>query len=302
MRMTLQRYDVVVRYRKGSEMHIADLLSRTATSGVQASDRLHDQKVEAALQEIQNINVMEFINISDERFGEIANETRKDWTLSKLMRLLVEGWPEKKADLDDEMHSYWNMKNDLSTYQGVIFKNGRVLVPRSLRKKLLDNLHMAHLGIDYTLRAARESFFWPGMSDQVINYIRNCEVCMEFSGHQQKPPMTTHQIPEYPFQRVNIDLGEIKIDNKKLIMMVTADSYSDFVEVDFLNDTKTKSIVSACKRNFARHGSPEVVVTDNGPQFDNAEWTEFAQQWFHCSPTQPLRHTMHKAMESLNRQ
>lgn len=279
MRMTLQRYDVVVRYRKGSEMHIADLLSRTATSGVQASDRLHDQKVEAALQEIQNVNVMEFINISDERFGEIANETRKDWTLSKLMRLLVEGWPEKKADLDDEMHSYWNMKNDLSTYQGVIFKNGRVLVPRSLRKKLLDNLHMAHLGIDYTLRAARESFFWPGMSDQVTNYIRNCEVCMEFSGHQQKPPMTTHQIPEYPFQRVNIDLGEIKIDNKKLIMMVTADSYSDFVEVDFLNDTKTKSIVSACKRNFARHGSPEVVVTDNGPQFDNAEWTEFAQQW-----------------------
>ncbi|XP_055542779.1 uncharacterized protein K02A2.6-like [Wyeomyia smithii] len=117
------------------------------------------------------------------------------------------------------------------------------------------------------------------MSDQVANYIRNCEICMEFSGNQSKPPMTTHQIPQYPFQRVNIDLGEIKTGDKKLTLMVTADSYSDFVEVDFLNDTKTRTIVTACKRNFARHGSPEVVVTDNGPQFDNNEWTSFACKW-----------------------
>ncbi|XP_062538925.1 uncharacterized protein K02A2.6-like [Armigeres subalbatus] len=61
--------------------------------------------------------------------------------------------------------------------------------------------------------------------------------------------------------------------------MVTADSYSDFVEVDFLNNTKTTTIISACKRNFARHGSPEVVVTDNGPQFDNEEWLKFGRQW-----------------------
>ncbi|XP_058828586.1 uncharacterized protein K02A2.6-like [Topomyia yanbarensis] len=268
MRMTLQRYDVLVRYRKGSEMHIADLLSRTATE----TNKFPGGKVDTAFQEIADINVMEFINISDERFQEISTETKKDLTLNKLSQLLIEGWPERKSDLDDEMHIYWTNKNELSTHQGIIFKNGRVLVPKSLRKKMLDNLHIAHLGIDYTIRAARESFFWPGMSDQVTNYIRNCEVCMEFSGHQCKPPMTTHQIPEYPFQRVNIDLSEIKTDNKKLTIMVTADSYSDFVEVDFLSDTKTKTVVSACKRNFARHGSPEVVVTDNGPQFDNEEW------------------------------
>ncbi|XP_055590384.1 uncharacterized protein K02A2.6-like [Uranotaenia lowii] len=276
MRMTLQRYDISVRYRKGSEMHIADLLSRTAipSERTQQSD-----KVEAAFQEIAEVNVVEFISVSDERFGEIATETRKDRTLYTLLQLLIDGWPENKADLEDEMYVYWAIRYDLSTCQGVIFKSGRVLVPKSLRKKLLDNLHMAHLGIDYTLRAARESFFWPGMTDQITNYVRNCEVCMEFSSNQCKPPMTTHPIPEYPFQRVNIDLGEIKTGNKKLTIMVTADSFSDFVEVDFLSDSKTNTIVKICKRNFARHGSPEVVVTDNGPQFDNVEWREFAREW-----------------------
>lgn len=62
-------------------------------------------------------------------------------------------------------------------------------------------------------------------------------------------------------------------------MMVTADSFSDIVEVDFLTDTKTKTIVTTCKRNFARHGTPQVVVTDNGPQFSNETWTKFADDW-----------------------
>lgn len=66
---------------------------------------------------------------------------------------------------------------------------------------------------------------------------------------------------------------------KKLILLVTADSFSDFIEVDFMENTKTKTIVTACKRNFARHGTPQVVVTDNGPKFDNEEWNRFAKEW-----------------------
>ncbi|XP_062713612.1 uncharacterized protein K02A2.6-like [Aedes albopictus] len=282
MRMTLQRYDIDVRYRKGKEMYIADLMSRTATerqaSGSDA-DVIHVEKVDAAFSEIASVNVVELINLSDDRFEEIATETRKDQTLCNLMRVLIEGWPERKEELRDELLPYRTFQNDLTTFRGVIFKGDRILVPKSLRKKYIEKLHVAHLGIDYTLRAARESLFWPGMADQICNYVRNCEICMEFSSSQCRPPMTTHQIPEYPFQRVNIDLGEIKQGGEKVVMMVTADSFSDFIEVDFINDTKTKTIVAACKRNFARHGTPQVVVTDNGPQFDNEEWSRFAKDW-----------------------
>ncbi|XP_062541006.1 uncharacterized protein K02A2.6-like [Armigeres subalbatus] len=163
------------------------------------------------------------------------------------MRILIEGWPDRKEELSDDLLPYRAFQNELPTFRGVIFKGDRIVVPKFLRKKLIEKLHFAHLGVNYTLRAARESFFWPGMADQVSNYVRNCVVCMEFSASQCKPPMSTHQIPEYPFQRVNIDLGEIKQEGKKTVMMVTADSYSDFVEVDFLSDTKTRTIVNTCK-------------------------------------------------------
>lgn len=62
-------------------------------------------------------------------------------------------------------------------------------------------------------------------------------------------------------------------------MLVIADSFSDFVEVEFLSDTRTTSVITTCKRHFARHGSPQVVVSDNGPQFDNEEWRKFARVW-----------------------
>ncbi|XP_055543197.1 uncharacterized protein K02A2.6-like [Wyeomyia smithii] len=201
MRMILQRYDIIVRYKKGSEMYIADLLSRTATEQPRSdidAEVLKIEKVNRAFGEIASVNVVEFINISDGRFDEIASETRKDQTLRKLLLILAEGWPEQKEELSDEMLPYRAFQHELTTSRGVIFKGDRILIPKSLRKKM---------------------------------------------------------------------------------MLVIADSYSDFIEVDFLNDIKTKSVINICKRHFARHGSPQVVVTDNGPQFDNDELRKFAQMW-----------------------
>ncbi|XP_062558191.1 uncharacterized protein K02A2.6-like [Armigeres subalbatus] len=283
MRMSLQRYDITVRYKRGADMHIADLLSRTATrdeaSKMSDAETLIEGKIDAAFLEIASTNVVEFINMSDERFKIIAQATKADQTLCKLSRTLVDGWPERKEDLDDDLHRYCAIKNELSLHQGVIFKSDRILVPKNLRNQFIEKLHTAHLGIDYTLRAARESLYWPGMSEQITNYIRNCEVCMTFGRSQSRKPMMSHPIPDYPFQRVNIDLGEVMQDGKKNQIMVIADSFSDFIEVDFLRNAKTRSIVKICKGHFARHGTPEVVVTDNGPQFDNAEWRKFQLEW-----------------------
>ncbi|XP_058817181.1 uncharacterized protein K02A2.6-like [Topomyia yanbarensis] len=191
----------------------------------------------------------------------------------------MQGWPQIKEELDDDLLRYYALQNELTIQRGVVFKGDRIVVPRSIRSKLMEKIHSAHLGVDYTLRAAREALFWPGMTDQITNYVRNCEICMEFSASQTRTPMTTHEIPEYPFQRANIDLAEVQHQGRKCALMVLADSFSDFIEVDFLNDMKAKSIVERCKQHFSRHGAPEIVVTDNGPQFDNEVWTDFAKRW-----------------------
>ncbi|XP_055634155.1 uncharacterized protein K02A2.6-like [Toxorhynchites rutilus septentrionalis] len=201
----------------------------------------------------------------------IAEATKTDQTLAKLVHILMNGWSDWKEELDDDVLWYNAIKSELSVQQGLIFKSDRILIPRSLRQQFIEKLHTAHLGVDYTIRAARESMYWPGMAEHITNFVRNCEVYMTLSASQARVPMSTHQITDFPFQRVNIDLGEVKKDGKKFHMMVMADSFSDFIEVDFLNDTKTPTIIQTCKRHFARHGVPEIIVTDNGPQFTNEE-------------------------------
>ena len=45
------------------------------------------------------------------------------------------------------------------------------------------------------------------------------------------------------------------------------------------SSTRTKCVVDAMRSQFARHGVPELVMSDNGPQFSCREFREFAQRW-----------------------
>ena len=45
------------------------------------------------------------------------------------------------------------------------------------------------------------------------------------------------------------------------------------------SSTRPKCVIDAMRSQFARHGVPEVVMSDNGPQFSCGEFREFAQRW-----------------------
>ena len=49
--------------------------------------------------------------------------------------------------------------------------------------------------------------------------------------------------------------------------LLLIDYYSRYIEIVKLSATTTKNVVSAMKPIFARHGIPDVLVSDNGPQY-----------------------------------
>lgn len=57
------------------------------------------------------------------------------------------------------------------------------------------------------------------------------------------------------------------------------DYYSDFVEVSPLRETASAAIIKFMRVQFSRHGIPDVLVTDNGPQFASRVFAEFEKQW-----------------------
>jgi len=61
--------------------------------------------------------------------------------------------------------------------------------------------------------------------------------------------------------------------------MVVVDYYSRYIEVAKLKNTTSRTIVNHTKSIFARHGIPDVVRSDNGPQYTATQYKQFAQDW-----------------------
>ena len=66
---------------------------------------------------------------------------------------------------------------------------------------------------------------------------------------------------------------------KKTDYLLVVDYYSRFIEIAKLTSTTAVSVISHLKSIFARHGIPEVVVSDNGPQYSSAVFEEFSKEY-----------------------
>ena len=129
--------------------------------------------------DLESVNMVRYLPISDQRLDEIRAETRKDQSLRELSEIILVGWPEDKKDAPALTHPYFSMRDELTVQDGLIFKGNSVVIPRSLRADMKTKIHSSHLGIEACLRRARECIYWPGMSAEMKQYISACETCRE---------------------------------------------------------------------------------------------------------------------------
>ena len=61
--------------------------------------------------------------------------------------------------------------------------------------------------------------------------------------------------------------------------LITYDYFSQFFEIDYLKETNSEEVISKLKHHFARHGIPERVISDNGPQYSSHQFKMFAKSW-----------------------
>ncbi len=91
MLLQLQAYDITFVYKKGSEMYIADALSRAFPT-----DIIHEQ-FERDIETEHFIHLMSVESyVTDRKIQEIKNEISTKETMQLLVRQIQSGWPEKK--------------------------------------------------------------------------------------------------------------------------------------------------------------------------------------------------------------
>ena len=87
--MQLQKYNLRVVYKRGSEMYIADTLSRAYLS---APNQVSEEEQEF-IRAVENVKMTKHLSISPECLQEIQEKTRDDETLQDLKKNIENGWP-----------------------------------------------------------------------------------------------------------------------------------------------------------------------------------------------------------------
>ena len=80
--------------------------------------------------------------------------------------------------------------------------------------------------------------------------------------------MKSHPILHYPGQFIRQDFCMFESHT----YLITTDHYIDFIEVDEVADSLANPTVTKTEAHFVRHGVPETILTDNGPQFIATEF------------------------------
>ena len=276
MLLRLQRYDINLVYRKGAQLYIADTLSRAYLSDSSSKS-----------DETDDFEVMTVLAISDERKSELVEHTKNDKTLQLLRKYVQDDWPGSNH-IPRDVKPYHAFRDELSVNEGIVFKGERPIIPEKLRPYYLRQLHRDHASAESCKSRARETVFWPGMCKQLDELISGCGLCNSLKNHQQKEPLILHKVPNRPWSIVGADLFEFD----KMDYLIVADSYSGWFEIDNLDkNTLSRSVIQKLKEQFARHGIPDTVFTDNGPQFTSNLFKVFAKDYGFkhktSSPTYP---------------
>ena len=97
--MRLQKYDHEVQYERGTNLYLADTLSRAYLPTT-----FHPTGAQ-----FENINATEFFTLSASRLREIQQATENDEILQAQKGVILRGWPDDRSQIPEQITTYFSL-------------------------------------------------------------------------------------------------------------------------------------------------------------------------------------------------
>jgi hypothetical protein len=139
-----------------------------------------------------------------------------------------------------------------------------------------------HMGITRTFDALRMRFFWPSMKREITGFLAGCAACQKkHTAEKDQRGLLVSTVDGYPFARLSVDfVGPMgKLTSEFRYILTVRDTFTRWLEAIPLKDTTTPALIKALEREiFCRYGIPDVIHTDQGPQFTGGLFKEFTSR------------------------
>lgn len=159
------------------------------------------------------------------------------------------------------------------------------IVDLETRKIILNDFHLlptgGHTGINRMYNNIKKYYFWPGLRNDIIKFVKRCDECQRFK--HSKPnvePMSITTTPSHAFQRIFLDIvGPLpeNLDENRYILTLQCD-LSKFVECYAIPNKEAETVAKIFVEQFIlRYGIPEEIITDQGTEFLSLVFTNICK-------------------------
>ena len=159
---------------------------------------------------------------------------------------------------------------------GLIVYGCRLLIPTAMHREVLTSLHESHQGSVCTKERARLVVYWPGLDNDIDNVLSSCKQCQDHLPSNPRELIPFKPRPSRPFQELSVDFFCSHAGHNFLVMV---NCFTDWPDIVHMGHDATPHLLSALKQVFCRSGSPNVIWSDQGPQFTSKVFNDFSRKW-----------------------
>lgn len=149
----------------------------------------------------------------------------------------------------------------------------QLVLPSEFHSVVLRAVHddFGHFGVDRTLDMIRNRFFWPKMSDEVEEYIKNSGKCAIHKSLPKKAAPLHQIISNGPMDLVCMDFLSMEPDSKGFSnVLVVTDHFTKYAQAF---PTKSQKALEVARilvdKYFVHYGLPARVHSDQGRDFES---------------------------------
>jgi transposase InsO family protein len=168
---------------------------------------------------------------------------------------------------------------------GVIRHKGRIWLGAnpSLQQTIMTAMHNSalggHSGFPVTYRRLKTTFAWPGMKQQVKEFVQSCLICQQAKPDKAKYPrlLLPLPIPSHAWHTVSLDfITGLPQSGRSNCILVVVDKFSKYAH--FIPLTHPFTALSVAKvylsEVYRLHGLPVAMISDRDPIFTSRLWQE----------------------------
>ncbi|RVW89210.1 Retrovirus-related Pol polyprotein from transposon 17.6 [Vitis vinifera] len=131
-------------------------------------------------------------------------------------------------------------------------------------------------------RAHSQGYYWPTMKKDAAAYVQKCDKCQRYAPIPHMPSAALKSVSgPWPFAQWGMDIvGPLPAaPAQKKFLLVATDYFSKWVEAEAYASIKDKDVTKFVWKNIVcRFGIPQIIIADNGPQFDSIAFRNFCSE------------------------